>query len=997
MERNKQVKVTIEDKGTKRYLHIDSDSFVIGRSAHTDVPIENDLISRQHVRVAIKDQKIWIEDLGSSNGVWLDKKKINSGEKFLLSETGEISLGSKTGPIVRFELNEEDEQVSIPGLPIDARYENREYDTVKKVANGTIPNPQIKVTPSPVKEKLTLVNPAINSRVSQKKVEAEKNIIEQIKNLMNIESDEIKLMALEQAKSITLKAEQGAQVIIQNANQEAENKLEEADRQLSALKNDAFLFEEEARERLENLKFKQIELQDHLSVLTETELAVQRNIAKLQSDINNEQERLDQEKLALINEKKELSQAQKNLEAQNLDLQLEERKIKALIEVETLEAKAKVSQIYSAAEKAQASLDLLTPEVQALKSQKQSLESDFSDIQLQHHRLETDIGRINQELIFSQDKLAATNREYEITRKEIEQNRQAMVLLQDDIYRRDKDSQNNFERIKKEAEDILLNSRTESKKMIDLARESSAKQLQDASLELAKIVADQEKFKSEIDKIKDESARRMAAAHEEASKIIKDGQDKSDRMLSRAKEEADGIRKSANLIFQKKEKESDHIISKATEDAKSIKDGANLYLVEKQKEAEKLIEKAKIDIKKKHTESKEILARLEAKKFDTENQINLLDQGYDERLSLITKESEAILDAARQQADELKVSLEAAIRADYETHNQEMESLRSQTETQRKNLNNQLDLEVKELKQKQLEMLAEQRQVEIASIKELKRKAEYEIQKSKQDKAKQVATDIYAMIASEMYKARNRVIDESFVEPMAVEIKDMVTDIMLDKPSAGSDKLQDLLKIKDKAKGKERKFWKKMGMISGSLVVVCLLLVIFPSLVTIPRDAIISAFTEKSTGQADAYVKMKVEEAKQRMNYNPPTTVEFKSSYVENVLFTTDFELRRQDQAFQDKWILELNDFFINHLDVKDTTIIKFVSLESSLLRDLAKIKSQVDPANTEPKIEEMRQRENEFKDKLGKMFEDEIKVAKYYEFSEKFWNEFYPPVNPSN
>ena len=142
---------------------------------------------------------------------------------------------------------------------------------------------------------------------------------------------------------------------------------------------------------------------------------------------------------------------------------------------------------------------------------------------------------------------------------------------------------------------------------------------------------------------------------------------------------------------------------------------------------------------------------------------------------------------------------------------------------------------------------------------------------------------------------------------------------------------------------------------------------------------------------------MKVEEAKQRMNYNPPTTVEFKSSYVENVLFTTDFELRRQDQAFQDKWILELNDFFINHLDVKDTTIIKFVSLESSLLRDLAKIKGQVDPANTEPKIEEMRQRENEFKDKLGKMFEDEIKVAKYYEFSEKFWNEFYPPVNPSN
>ena len=81
-------------------------------------------------------------------------------------------------------------------------------------------------------------------------------------------------------------------------------------------------------------------------------------------------------------------------------------------------------------------------------------------------------------------------------------------------------------------------------------------------------------------------------------------------------------------------------------------------------------------------------------------------------MAILTKESEVILDAARLDAQQLKVSLDANVQADFESHKQEVDNLRLEIEKQRKALGAQLDLEFKDLKQKQLGTLAEQRQVE---------------------------------------------------------------------------------------------------------------------------------------------------------------------------------------------------------------------------------------------------------------------------------------------
>jgi pSer/pThr/pTyr-binding forkhead associated (FHA) protein len=51
--------------------------FLVGRSADCDLVLEDTLVSRRHARLFKKEGKVWIEDLNSSNGVFLNGKKIS--------------------------------------------------------------------------------------------------------------------------------------------------------------------------------------------------------------------------------------------------------------------------------------------------------------------------------------------------------------------------------------------------------------------------------------------------------------------------------------------------------------------------------------------------------------------------------------------------------------------------------------------------------------------------------------------------------------------------------------------------------------------------------------------------------------------------------------------------------------------------------------------------------------------------------------------------------
>ena len=73
-------------------IKIDKDQMVIGRSRTCDIVIPSAKVSRQHASVTRGDAEVFIEDLGSANGVWRNgerlagKTKILNGDVFTISE-----------------------------------------------------------------------------------------------------------------------------------------------------------------------------------------------------------------------------------------------------------------------------------------------------------------------------------------------------------------------------------------------------------------------------------------------------------------------------------------------------------------------------------------------------------------------------------------------------------------------------------------------------------------------------------------------------------------------------------------------------------------------------------------------------------------------------------------------------------------------------------------------------------------------------------------------
>jgi pSer/pThr/pTyr-binding forkhead associated (FHA) protein len=91
-----------EDRLTLRVNLLDRKTLVIGRSAPNikilpDIDLENYNaqaagVSRMHAQLHIDEGKLFIEDLGSANGTYVNGTKLESGERRALLDGNEIML-----------------------------------------------------------------------------------------------------------------------------------------------------------------------------------------------------------------------------------------------------------------------------------------------------------------------------------------------------------------------------------------------------------------------------------------------------------------------------------------------------------------------------------------------------------------------------------------------------------------------------------------------------------------------------------------------------------------------------------------------------------------------------------------------------------------------------------------------------------------------------------------------------------------------------------------
>src|SRR5271155_2114822 len=64
---------------------------LIGRSSDLDMVLVEDMVSRKHARIAMQGDQIWIEDLGSTNGTFVNGEKIKRAR---LKEGDRVLIGT---------------------------------------------------------------------------------------------------------------------------------------------------------------------------------------------------------------------------------------------------------------------------------------------------------------------------------------------------------------------------------------------------------------------------------------------------------------------------------------------------------------------------------------------------------------------------------------------------------------------------------------------------------------------------------------------------------------------------------------------------------------------------------------------------------------------------------------------------------------------------------------------------------------------------------------
>ena len=68
---------------------VTGDRFVMGRGRHCDLVLGSSKVSREHAVIHREPDGWWIEDLGSSNGTWfrrarVDRRRIEDGDEYLI-------------------------------------------------------------------------------------------------------------------------------------------------------------------------------------------------------------------------------------------------------------------------------------------------------------------------------------------------------------------------------------------------------------------------------------------------------------------------------------------------------------------------------------------------------------------------------------------------------------------------------------------------------------------------------------------------------------------------------------------------------------------------------------------------------------------------------------------------------------------------------------------------------------------------------------------------
>lgn len=160
--------ISITEKGGSSTKVVERDQFTVGRHPDNDIVLAYNQVSRQHLRVSTFEEKVVILDLGSSNGTFVDGKRIPPQHHVEVAPTSTIQVGAG-GPMIAIELLVEEKQTNqlethITAPPVQAKAPS---DVPAAIRPGASPQKKHDdIVPEPA---MSQMQPSISEKVEKKR------------------------------------------------------------------------------------------------------------------------------------------------------------------------------------------------------------------------------------------------------------------------------------------------------------------------------------------------------------------------------------------------------------------------------------------------------------------------------------------------------------------------------------------------------------------------------------------------------------------------------------------------------------------------------------------------------------------------------------------------------------------------------------------------------------------------------------------------------------
>lgn len=706
------------------------------------------------------------------------------------------------------------------------------------------------------------------------------------------------------------------------------------------------------------------ETQDVTRKLASIQYELERSSLRLK-ELTNE-EKLQELKVVALREEFNHSAKKVSDDRRDMNIAIEEEKLKAqqelsLLQQEIEEEKKNLASLETKKDLAETTLSEIKSNELSLTRHKNDIEKELDELKAHKTLIEKNIGGLKTEsshLLQDKDRLqrelVSLNIKFQECESRIKES-QERAHLEIESYKRE-------ERSKIQAEKEVLLSEVEAFRQKSLIEVENEYRRKENDIHQKRTIA-----LRETDSLIDEARRKEAQITQEASKRLMES-----TIEAQKRESESHLRiKEAQDYFKDKEKEADEIIQRARLDSRE-------FLKRTELELQDDLAKRKVKIKKFLTMKQEN-GLLHIKNMTDQHQARLRrseEKAHDKLEDLKRKELKKI---ARLRDEELTRQNEArsGIMNDLKRHKDK--ALK----------------EINEMKKTQEAELAERKKSSLEQINTNKHRQQSNWEEELKRDKEQFARTKKERIENATQAALNVFIAESgsLGEKEAILKEKLKATLSMAIDGQNAHAMNEVSQILDFNPLKRKKilpvFQKYALKVGVPAVFACVILAdvggVRTSIVEGSKDLM-----KQQHSASEIYVNQQKTEWKEKHTYTPELTVGYKPTYVDNVVYTKDFEKVMDNEEFQNDWILKVHDFMVRDLELSEDLAINFISSEGTLIKELATARKDLHPKFLDQGMKKMKDLEKTHLGWLEEKIPDVSKRERFTSFRKDYFDKFY-------